>query len=129
MTLWPAGVRPAVSAVLEPDPPAPLPPATPEPSVKPLAGAGSATALDIDLDELDVLAPLLHAASSRQPAIRMAPLSAPRLARTACVMHLGCAGRQRGSGGSDNRCRELPEDRAARPPGGDRPGRDPARDS
>src|SRR5580693_4361552 len=128
MMLSPLGARPAVSVVLPPvrEPAAlpALPTLAAPPTAVPLASpAGSAA------DEAELLPLVLHAASSRQPAIRMAPLSAPRLARTACVMHLGRAGRRRGSGSGDNRCRDFSEDRAARAPGGNGPGRDLAGDS
>src|SRR5580692_8102402 len=137
MMLSPLGARPAVSVVLPPvREPAALPalptlaaPPTAVPLASPAGAGTTARPPGSAADEAELLPLVLHAASSRQPAIRMAPLSAPRLARTACVMHLGRAGRRRGSGSGDNRCRDFSEDRAARAPGGNGPGRDLAGDS
>src|SRR5215469_5651748 len=120
MMLWLAGARAAVNFELVPAERAEL--ASPKlagPLVPPAGRARAPGAATCDADVALVLLSLLHAANSRQPAITMAPLSAPRLARTACVMPLGRAGRLRGSGSRDNRSREVPEDRAARSPGGD----------
>src|SRR5580692_11936139 len=137
MMLSPLGARPAVSVVLPPvREPAALPalptlaaPPTAVPLASPAGAGTTARPPGSAADEAELLPLVLHAASSRQPAIRMAPLSAPRLARTACVMHLGRAGRRRGSGSRDNRCRDFSEDRAARAPGRDSSGWHAAADS